>query len=73
MACGSCKKNNKNRSAVTDPSKYDLFEGVSVKSLNRRQVEARLALFKRKFCKTCGNRYKCTYEYYLVCKGTSPV
>lgn len=70
MGCNSCGK----RTAVkADITKYDIFGGVSIKSLNNRQIESRLALFKRRFCKKCSNRYKCDYAYYLTCKGLHPV
>jgi len=69
MGCNSCGKRNVSK---VDISKHDIFGGMSIKSLNNRQIEARVSLFKRKFCKKCGNRYKCDYEHYLVCKGLYP-
>ena len=44
MACGSCGRKSKNKNIDT----YDIFGGVSIKSLNSRQIEARLNKLKRK-------------------------
>ena len=57
---------------TSDSSDYNLTGGVDVKSLNTRQITARLEVFKRKFCTTCLFRYDCTYSTYLECKGTKP-
>lgn len=73
MACGSCSKRRNSRDVNnarnTSPENYDLASGVDIKSLNDRQIRARLELFKRKFCKDCKIRYTCDYPSYLNCKG----
>jgi len=73
MACGSCSKRrpSPNTRAVT-PEAYDLAGGMDVRSLNNRQIKARLEVFKRRFCKTCTARYSCNYTIYLECKGLNP-
>ena len=74
MVCGACSKKRRippNTRALV-PEDYDLTGGVDVRSLNNRQIQARLEVFKRKFCKTCTFRYDCTYTTYLECKGTNP-
>ena len=67
MACGACGR--KNRSNPANPSEYDLAGGVDIKSLNDRQIRARLEVFKRKFCADCKARYACDYSIYLNCLG----
>jgi transcriptional regulator NrdR family protein len=70
MACGGCsKKRNNVNQGVTSPDKYNLTGGVDIRSLNDRQIQARLEVFKRKFCKSCSQRYTCNYESYLSCLG----
>ena len=69
MGCNSC---GGSRNTKVTAASYDILGGVSIKSLNAKQISARLALFKRKFCKTCSDRYKCTYTVYLDCKGQRP-
>ena len=74
MACGSCSKRRRvppNINAVRSED-YDLTGGMDIRSLNSRQIQARLEVFKRKFCKSCTFRYDCTYSTYLDCKGTHP-
>jgi hypothetical protein len=70
MACGGCSKrrSSSNTRAVT-PEAYELSGGLDIRSLNNRQINARLEVFKRKFCKTCSVRYTCDYTTYLDCKG----
>jgi len=68
MACGACGKRNTDRSN-SDPTKYDLAGGVDIRSLNNRQITARLEVFKRKFCSDCQARYTCDYSNYLNCLG----
>ncbi len=73
MACGGCGRNRqpRNRNAM-NPDNYDLTGGVSITSLNDRQIKARLEVFKRKFCISCKIRYSCDYSMYLECKGLKP-
>lgn len=74
MACSSCSKRRRipPNSEAVNPEDYNLTGGMDIRSLNDRQIRARLEVFKRKFCKTCSYRYECTYEAYLKCKGTQP-
>lgn len=70
MSCGSCSKRRMVRRATQESvTSYDLAGGVDIKSLNDRQINARLEIFKRKFCKDCNKRYECNYGVYLGCKG----
>ena len=69
MACGSCGKRRSTNVNVTSPEKYDMTGGLDVKTLNNRQLSARLEVFKRRFCKDCTIRYECTYVIYLDCRG----
>ena len=74
MACGSCSKKRR-RSPNTNINRsqdYDLAAGMNIKSLNSKQINARLEVFKRKFCSACTKRYDCDYQSYLNCKGTKP-
>jgi len=74
MACGACSKRRRTppNTRTSNPAEYNLTGGVDVRSLNSRQIQARLEVFKRKFCKGCSFRYDCTYPTYLECKGTKP-
>lgn len=37
------------------------------KYLTDAQINARLEVFKRIYCKSCGDRYNCTFEVYNNC------
>lgn len=70
MACGSCGSRRKNPNVnVHSPENYDLAGGMSINTLNDRQIRARLEVFKRKFCSACAIRYECTYVIYVECRG----
>lgn len=74
MACGSCSKRKRvppNTRALKSED-YDFTGGMDIRSLNSRQIQARLEVFKRKFCNDCSVRYDCTYAIYLDCKGANP-
>jgi hypothetical protein len=66
MACGGCRKKSKPAIRKSD---YDFTGGVDIKSLNDRQIKARLEAFKRRFCNDCGRRYECDYSMYLKCNS----
>ncbi len=74
MACGSCSKRRRKPPKFSghNPEEFDLTGGMDIRSLNTRQINARLEVFKRRFCKTCKIRYDCDYVNYLKCKGTKP-
>lgn len=74
MACGSCSKRRRTppNTRVLKAADYDLTGGMDIRSLNSMQIQARLEVFKRKFCKECSFRYDCTYSTYLDCKGSNP-
>jgi hypothetical protein len=74
MACGACSKRRRTppNSRAIKPEDYNLSGGMDIRSLNDRQIQARLEVFKRRFCKACSFRYECTYTTYLECKGTQP-
>jgi hypothetical protein len=38
------------------------------KYLTKKQINARLEIYKRRFCKDCENRYKCDFNMYNECK-----
>ncbi len=59
-------------SRAVNAEDYDITGGVSINSLNAKQIQARLEVFKRKFCKECVSRYDCTYATYVDCKGNKP-
>jgi hypothetical protein len=65
MGCGSCGS-HKNRSVSSKD--YNFTGGVDIKSLNDRQINARLEAFKRRFCNNCKKRYECDYQMYVKCK-----
>jgi len=71
MACKSCN-NKKNKVNNIKPEEYDITGGVDIRSLNSRQIQVRLEVFKRRFCRSCSFRYDCTYLTYIDCKGTNP-
>jgi len=66
MACGGCRKS---KSSTVRKSDYDFSGGVDIKSLNDRQIRARLEAFKRRFCNDCKNRYECDYSMYVKCNS----
>ena len=57
MACGSCSKRRQvsSNSRAVNAEDYDITGGVSINSLNAKQIQARLEVFKRKFCKVCAS------------------
>jgi len=69
MACGSCSSRNNSRQ-TNGPLKreYNLTGGLDIRSLNIQQIQARLEVFKRKYCFNCSTRYQCNYLNYLECK-----
>jgi len=70
MACGGCgRRRVPPNTNVTSSKDYDLAGGMDIRSLNDRQIRARLEVFKRKFCNGCNIRYECDYTSYLNCKG----
>ncbi len=70
MGCGACgRRGRSSNSRATKPEEYNLTGGVDVRSLNHRQINARLEVFKRKFCNDCKIRYDCNYTIYMDCKG----
>jgi len=38
------------------------------KYLNKRQIDARLELYKKRYCQDCEKRYDCDYPMYVKCK-----
>lgn len=38
------------------------------KYLSNRQINARLELYKKKYCKECEKKSVCDYEMYVKCK-----
>jgi len=64
MACGGCSSKRRTNK-VNDVSK-NLFGGY--KYLSNKQIEARLASYKRINCKDCDKRYECNYPSFLACK-----
>jgi len=62
MACGGCKRR---RAAINNTD--DVMGGY--KYLNDRQIKARLENYKRKYCKSCEQRYVCDFNMYQTCKN----
>lgn len=65
MACGGCNSKRKYNNKVNDVSK-DLFGNY--KYLSNKQIEARLAKYKKINCPDCDKRYECNYPSFLACK-----
>lgn len=65
MACGSCKKRRAAKEATMRNIKKTYMDGY--KQLKPSAVKTRLETFKRKFCGTCADRFKCTMDMYLKC------
>ena len=67
MACGGCAKRRAaktaNRKALEEG---DLMGGYA--NLTARQINARLEVYKRRYCKACDKRYTCDYNGYVACK-----
>ena len=66
MACGGCGRRTESRAASAITKDGNLLGGF--KYLSRRQINARLEAYKRKFCSNCDERYVCIYEIYLKCE-----
>jgi hypothetical protein len=66
MACGGCANRSAARAAKAMTKEGDLLGGY--KYLPRRQINARLDAYKRRFCSSCDQRYECVYEVYLKCE-----
>ena len=72
MACSGCGKKRAARAAKQKAAKMVAKDGDEVmggfKYLNDRQIKARLEVYKKKYCRDCGDRYECAYEIYKGCK-----
>lgn len=67
MACGGCAKRHTRQMATKrSESNKDLKSGYA--NLTDRQLKARLEIYKRRYCKTCDQRYECDYKNYVQCK-----
>jgi hypothetical protein len=66
MACGGCAARSAAKGAKAVTKDGDLLGGY--KYLPRRQINARLETYKRRFCSNCSQRYECMYETYLKCE-----
>ncbi len=70
MACSGCGRRRAEAKAAgamrVVKKDGDLLGGY--KYLSKRQIDARLAAYKRRFCSDCGERYTCDYEMYLKCE-----
>ena len=62
MVCSKCGKKR-----VLSEDAYDVMGGY--KYLPDRQIRARLAVFKKRYCKHCNERYECDYVKYKRCKN----
>lgn len=61
MACGCGGKK-----ARRAPPPYDVMGGY--KYLSQQQINKRLEVFKRVYCKTCQGRYSCDFNTYQTCE-----
>jgi hypothetical protein len=67
MSCGGCAKRRERQAAARKAyAEKDLKGGYA--NLTDRQLKARLEVYKRRYCKTCGQRYECDYANYVKCK-----
>ena len=67
MACGGCVKRRAVRAAHRRSKEdYDLMGGYA--NLTSGQINARLEIYKRRYCKQCDNRYDCDYGSYVSCR-----
>jgi hypothetical protein len=62
MVCKACASKRRTLSEED----FDIMGGY--KYLPDKQIKARLAIFKKRFCKDCDQRYTCDYSNYLKCK-----
>lgn len=64
--CGKlmgCNCGGSKRIHAQDP--LDVLGGY--KYLKRHQIDARLEIYKKRYCKDCELRYKCNYSRYMNC------
>ena len=61
VGCGACGRRRDEENSV----KYDVMGGY--KYLTERQINARLEVFKKKYCKDCEDRYSCNFGTYSAC------
>ena len=71
MPCGGCARRKAvartaARTAAQTKDDYDLMGGYA--NLNDQQIKARLEMYKRRFCKSCGERYTCDFVRYTECR-----
>lgn len=65
MACGKCGNKNKTASKLTTNKRYSVMGNY--KYLKPNQINKRLEVFKRMYCKDCSDRYECNFEMYNKC------
>ena len=65
IVMGSCGVCGKRRRQLTE-EEYDVMGGYAY--LPAQQIRARLEVFKKRYCKTCPQRYECDYPMYVECK-----
>lgn len=58
MACCGKKR-------VTNATPFSVMGGY--KYLSDAQIKSRLEVFKRMYCKSCGERYNCNFNTYQTC------
>jgi hypothetical protein len=70
MACGGCgrKHNTPSPPPVNSDPATVLTSGY--RSLNDRQIRARLEVYKKNYCRQCERRYQCDFAMFLECKKT---
>lgn len=68
MACRSCGNKSRGK-AMTAPSKPRKTYSVmgNYKYLKQNQINKRLEVFKRIYCKDCPDRYVCDITMYNKC------
>jgi hypothetical protein len=62
VPCSGCRKK-----VVRKSNPKDVMGGY--KYLNAKQLEARLAVFKNRYCSDCKKIEKCDFAMYKACKG----
>lgn len=67
MPCGGCGRTVA-RNVVRQSREENSLNG-GYANLTARQINARLEIYKRRYCSGCSKKPECDYESYLVCKG----
>lgn len=67
MACGGCQKRGTEQLAARQSKEDENIMGEYA-ILTSRQLNSRLEVYKRRYCRNCSKRYSCNYEVYVSCR-----